>query len=207
MGKNTLPGIIVLIGPKHSGKTSAGMILAELISGCFIDLDALIETRTGKSCRALYRESPEIFRKAEAGTLESVLAESGANTAMRIIAAGGGLVDNEAALALLQAHPQVLLVYLEVSPETAWERIRRTAEKEGELPPFLQTASPEETHRALHERRGADCEAVCKAVCSAVGKKAMGITIHADHKTPETIGREIAGRLEQIFNGRCLDTV
>ncbi|MDR0997648.1 MAG: hypothetical protein LBL70_01155, partial [Treponema sp.] len=67
--------IILLTGPKHSGKTSAGRALVRLLAektdpaASFIDLDELVEDRTGKSPRALYREGPEIFRKAEADAL------------------------------------------------------------------------------------------------------------------------------------------
>jgi shikimate kinase len=66
---------VLLVGPKHSGKTSAGRALARLWTGknapaaFFTDLDELVEDRTGKSPRALYGEGPEIFRKAEADAL------------------------------------------------------------------------------------------------------------------------------------------
>jgi shikimate kinase len=159
---------ILLVGPKHSGKTSAGRALVRLRAGSFIDLDELVEDRTGKSPRNLYREGPEIFRKAEAEALRSLFDDAGLSgfpangqeAALRVVAAGGGLADNGEALDLLKSpgakrSGRVFTVYLEVSPETAWERIAAAAERDGGLPPFLNTGNPRETHRQLHRRRGA----------------------------------------------------
>jgi shikimate kinase len=158
---------ILLVGPKHSGKTSAGRALVRLWAGkndpaaSFTDLDELVETRTGKSPRALYREGPEIFRKAEAEALRGIFDRPGdGDPALRVVAAGGGLADNSEALDLLKSpvfkrSSRVFTVYIEVPPETAWERIEAAAERDGELPPFLKTENPRETHRRLHQRRGA----------------------------------------------------
>ena len=178
---------IFLAGPKHSGKTSAGRVLASLCSCSFADIDELIEARTGKSPRALYTESPELFRKAEAGVMADLIAADAAAGAVagaggrRVIAAGGGLVDNPGALALLEKNKSALLVYLEISANAAWNRI--AAASGGELPPFLQTENPQETHRLLHERRGAAC------------RRLAGIIIKAEGKNPEEIALEILKNL------------
>jgi shikimate kinase len=178
--------ILVLTGPKHAGKTSAGRALAALAAGSFTDLDEYIHTQTGKSPRTLYTEGPGIFRKAEAEALEDLLKrgkdpeDSGA---FAVIAAGGGIIDNPAALAVCEK-AGAIPVYLEVSAETAWERIRRAAETGG-LPPFLQTPKPEETHRALHERRAAAYRAWAR------------FTVRGEGKPPE----EIAGELYGILQG------
>jgi shikimate kinase len=71
-------------------------------------------------------------------------------------------------------------VYLEVTADTAWERIRAAAEETGELPPFLNTENPQETHAALHARRG------------AAYREFASVTISAEGKTSKDIGREIA---------------
>ncbi|MDR2402801.1 MAG: shikimate kinase [Spirochaetaceae bacterium] len=180
--------IIVLTGPKHTGKTTAGRILAGLLEAGFVDLDACIETRTGKSPRTLYREDPGVFRAAETGALRSLAGVpadvspegSGmADEAARLVAAaGGGIVDNEEALAILRG-PEFRMVYLAVSAETAWDRIRGESEKTGELPPFLNTADPRKTHRELHERRAAAYRALAD------------LTVQGDGKSPEDIAGEI----------------
>jgi shikimate kinase len=170
---------LLLTGPKHSGKTSAGRMAAALSGAVFIDLDERIERRTGRDPRSLYREGPEVFRAAEAETLGELLREPGEKGARRVIAAGGGLIDNPAALELVREASSLRIVYLEVSAETAWERIVRKAGETGELPPFLGTADPRETHRALHERRAASY------------KKLARLVIDGEHRTPEETAEEI----------------
>jgi shikimate kinase len=132
---------IVLLGPKHCGKTSIGRALARKTGGRFVDTDNLIAKNIGKSPRELFRESADVFRAAEVCALKQALEDDAV-----IVATGGGVVDNNKAVALLR---DVRLIYLDVKAETAWKRIVAC----GELPPFLNTATPKETHRELHERR------------------------------------------------------
>lgn len=189
-------GPIILTGPKHSGKTSAARVLAECCRGECIDLDELIERRTGRSPRALFREDPGIFRKAEAEALESLLKtpvrrRKRGEDRPRVIAAGGGLVDNLPALKIIKDSPEARLVYLEVSAETAWKRIRAAVEAGEELPPFLDTGNPEQTHFELHSRRAAAYKALAH------------FTVRGEEKTPERIGREIL----QMLSGSGLSGV
>lgn len=177
--------LILLTGPKHAGKTSAGRALAALGGGDFIDLDELVREQTGKSPRALFREGPEVFRRAEAEALESLLRMTeaggpGSSRWIRTAAAGGGLIDNPEARSLLAGAPRLWIVYLDLSPETAWERIERTAAETGELPPFLDTADPRGTHFVLHTRRAAEY------------RKIAHHTVEAGGKSPEQIAGEIA---------------
>jgi shikimate kinase len=186
---------IILTGPKHSGKTSAGKALASLCSCDFIDIDELILQRTGKSPRQLFSEDPEIFKKAETEAL-TALADSGgvnsdtdsgadgasdancAGAKLRVIAAGGGIIDNSEALSVLKKSGAVM-AYLDISAESAWGRIAA----EGELPPFLRTENPQETHRALHERRATAYLQIANIVIKAAGK------------SPQEIAAEIFSRL------------
>jgi shikimate kinase len=209
--------VILITGPKHSGKSSAGCITAQLKRGIFIDLDELVEHRTGRSPRALYREGPHIFRKAEAAALkclfdspEKMCVPSGdqlndqpddrtvdpsldmKNENLFIVAAGGGLIDNEDALSLLtdsdndHSKPiihnkaEIFIIYLEVSADTAWNRIMRSAGQSGELPAFLQTADPKTTHRNLHIRRSQAYREIAHRI------------IHGENKSAECIAQEIA---------------
>ena len=167
---------IMLLGPKHSGKTTTGTALAKLLGIPFIDLDEAIEQSMGRSPRELYREGADVFRQAEAETLLSVIRQ---DTPQAVIAAGGGIIDNEQALALLMGQKRLLGVYLAVSTETAWQRISASTE----LPPFLETENPQETHRLLHERRAAAYQAL--ADC----------TISGEGKAPEAVAEEIRNYL------------
>jgi shikimate kinase len=166
---------IFLTGPKHSGKTSSGKALASLCACIFIDLDELVEQRTGKTPRALYIEGADVFKEAEAESLASLF-NCAAKEKFRVIAAGGGIIDNAEALAIMKKSSGIL-VYLEISANTAWERI--TANSGGELPPFLRTANPKETHRTLHERR------------SAAYRQLAEIVIDCKEKTSAEIAKEI----------------
>jgi shikimate kinase len=173
---------IVLVGPKHSGKTSAGKALASLLSCGFVDLDELIAQKSGKSPRALYNEGPEIFRKAEARALAALLeSEMTGTSSFLVIASGGGLVDNPDALSVMGRFP-ITSVFLDVSAKAAWERIRA----EGELPPFLRTEDPEGTHRTLHERR------------AAAYRQLASLAIKADGKSPLEIAREVRDGLGAV---------
>lgn len=190
---------IIIVGPKHSGKTSTGRELAKLLGGTFTDLDELIKVQTGKSPRALFRESPETFQQAEQRALESLFAvhystglagrESSVGqerNAPGVIAVGGGIIDNDRARHLLCTETRTFLVNLEVSAETAWERVSMSAARSGELPPFLNTATPRETHRLLHERR------------AAAYREIAGLTVSGEGKTPVETGRELFNTLKSV---------
>jgi len=174
--------IIVITGPKHSGKTQCARALKKILDCEAVDLDEVVEEQSGQTPRELFKKGPEIFRKAEALALAS-LTRPGAVQGNLVVAAGGGLTDNSEAMALLSRDKEIVTVYLEVSAETAWQRILDTAAG-GELPPFLNTEDPKATHLALHTRRAKACKALAK------------ITIQAENKSPEDIAREIAHDLD-----------
>lgn len=188
MGIEKRPAAVTLVGPKHTGKSSAGKALAKLIGARFIDLDELIEEQAGRPPRKLYEEGPEVFRAAERQAAETLVGGlstqengTGPGSPPLIIAAGGGLIDNPQALAALRGAGS--LVSLRISAEAAWARVSAAAERTGSLPPFLRGDDPEATHRALHERRGA-----------AYGKIA-DFEIDAEKMNPTDIAEEIAHML------------
>jgi len=189
---------IILTGPKHSGKTSAGKALASIYSCDFIDLDELILQRTGKTPRQLYTESVNsdgsLFKQAEAEAASYMMTTLASNSAAPslcqkptcVIAAGGGIIDNPEALTALK-NSGAIMVYLNISAGKAWARIANSADGEktgSKLPPFLQTDNPQETHRSLHERR------------AAAYLQIADIVIDAEDKTPEEIARMIQARLK-----------
>jgi shikimate kinase len=187
MGKEPGP-IVLLTGPKHSGKTGTGRALAGLWESRFIDLDELVEQRTGKTPRALFKEGPEIFKEAEAGALAEILR----SRERLVAAAGGGLIDNTGAMELLEKSRNILIVCLEVSAGTAWNRILKTAAG-GELPPFLQSADPKETHRQLHERRARAYRAMAHIV--------IDTGAGAGDKSPGIIAGEIIESIQEYGDG------
>jgi shikimate kinase len=184
--------IILIIGTKYSGKSLCARSLKEIIGGEIIDLDELVEKQTGKKPRELFIEGHVFFKKAEVRALASVVQgpQPRSEEEFLIVAAGGGIVDNDEAMALLSevkvpsADRQLIIVYLEISAETAWRRIMDSSGY-GALPPLINTNNPEETHLALHNRRAKTCKAVA------------GITVLAENKSPEEIAGEIADKLKQ----------
>ncbi|MDR1389836.1 MAG: prolipoprotein diacylglyceryl transferase [Treponema sp.] len=177
MPRKKSPGLVVLLGPKHSGKTSTGKILADLLAVPFYDLDTLVENKTGESPRALYSRGENIFRSAEYETLKAFLETTtetrSAAKRQVVLATGGGIIDNKKSVTLLSGG--CLKIYLEADVETAWKRI-----SSGPLPAFLDRENPKESHRVLHERRAKDYKAFAD------------ITVPVESKTPEETAREIS---------------
>ena len=193
--------IILIVGTIHSGKSLCAKALNEIIGGQIVDLDELLEKQTGKTPRELFIEGQVFFKKAEAHALASAIQRQlprqmpgpmpQTEGETLIIAAGGGIIDNDEAMALISeakaqsAERQLITVYLEISSETEWQRIEEASGDRG-LPPLINTNNPKETHLALHSRRTKAYKAV------------SGITIIAENKSPEEIAGEIAEQLSKI---------
>ncbi|MCL1929067.1 MAG: AAA family ATPase [Treponema sp.] len=162
--------IIILMGPKHSGKTSTGRELAKILKSSFYDLDQLMEERTGKNVRELYKTGEELFQREEMAALRDLL-ENCQNAV--VLSLSGSIIDNPRAMALLKNESiKNCTVYLEVSAGTAWQRIV----SQGELPPFLEAETPAESkekHHLLHERRANDYKKIAFYSICAEGKSAV----------------------------------
>ena len=202
---------VIITGPKHSGKTCTGKALALLLACDFVDIDELILQKTGKTPRQLFSESPDVFKQAEAKALAALvrfLPTIDSLSVKRIIAAGGGIIDNPDALAVLKevrgektsdGLGNTIVIYLNISADLAWSRITKgrglltrgmqtsglqnfgspSLDNVAELPPFLKTENPQETHRILHERR------------AAAYRQIADIIIEAEEKSSEQIVMEI----------------
>ena len=79
---------IVLIGMPGCGKTTFGRALAERLHRPFIDADAYLEEKEGRTIQSFFAESEKAFRDAEERTVEDLSARQGL-----IIATGGGGQD------------------------------------------------------------------------------------------------------------------
>ena len=79
---------LVLIGMPACGKTTIGKMVAQILEKEFIDTDAVIEQKAGKSIAEIFAEDgEEYFRKIES----EVLMEVG-KLANKVISTGGGVV-------------------------------------------------------------------------------------------------------------------
>lgn len=147
---------LVLMGLKHSGKTTLGTLAAKRWNMAFRDLDDLLLTLARKNldpppktCRELYRRNSGLFRKYEA------LAAADVSIMMKekplVLSLGGGAVENRAVPLLLreQAEKDILIrVYLMEEEEVLFKRISA-----GGIPPFLEGADPRRAWQSLFLKR------------------------------------------------------
>ncbi len=137
--------MIVLMGVKHSGKTSLGRMLAKELNIPFWDLDNLLEEQYREDKSLSFRE---IYKKlGEEGfrDLEYRAVQNFDFTQDGVLALGGGTVENIRAMELIKKAQ--LLIFLDTEESVLWGRI----EKNG-IPPFL-SGSPETLFHELFIRR------------------------------------------------------
>ena len=133
---------LVLAGFMGCGKSSVGRLAAKLLGFRFVDTDVLIEKRAGKRISVIFEQEGEpAFRKLE----REMVAELKDGQRM-VVSTGGGLIIDPANLAALKERG--LVVCLWASPETIWERVRRSSHR-----PLLREADPlGKIRRLLAER-------------------------------------------------------
>lgn len=117
---------VVLLGYRGSGKTSVGVKLADKLWAEFVDTDAEIVRRAGKTIREIFETQGEpAFRDLESAVLLDVLKRES-----DVIALGGGMVLREANRTALKTSPHSR-VYLKCDVHELHTRIHgdpRTAE-------------------------------------------------------------------------------
>lgn len=108
---------IALIGFMGAGKTAVGRILAEKLGREFVETDALIEQRAGKSIPQIFAQDGEIaFRE-----LEIEVAKEVAGRKNLVIACGGGIVLNKINIDRLKK--ESVIVYLKTSTSVILQRL------------------------------------------------------------------------------------
>ena len=163
---------LALVGFMGTGKSTIGRIVAEHLQFDFVDTDALIEERLGRSISDIFaREGEAAFRQYEKHALEAI-------GALRkvVIAAGGGLAADPANMASLKAH--ALVFWLVASPETIWERARTQTHR-----PLLQGPDPMAKIRTLLAAR------------EPVYRQA-DVFIHSGLRAPGEVARQIAHQFQ-----------
>lgn len=128
---------IILCGIKHCGKSTQGKRLAAALGLDFYDTDDLIYEQSGMDARAIYKsQGKDAFMAAELKACEYLRDKLSGGKAQNagaasldakcaVIATGGGICQNEPAIALLKKLGTI--VYLEVPEITAAGRIVREA--------------------------------------------------------------------------------
>ena len=160
---------IILTGFMGSGKTSVGIRLSYRLRRAFVDTDRLIEREQGKAISDIFaQDGEEVFRKMETQMLRKLagLKET------QIISTGGGLPVRAENRPLLKALGTV--VYLKVSPETVYERLRDDTSR-----PLLQCADPLSRIRELLAAR------------EGAYREGADVTVAVDGKSFDVILEEI----------------
>jgi shikimate kinase len=112
----TIQTPIVLLGIKHCGKTTLGRHLAHRINLPFVDTDQVILEQQGRTAReVMVTGGKEALLTAEAAACATVAAQGSA-----VIATGGGICDNSAALDALSGG---IFVFIDVAEKTLCDRI------------------------------------------------------------------------------------
>jgi len=109
---------VALLGLRGAGKSTVGRLLARQLEVPFVELDALIEERTGMPLRTLFETGGEAFyRSQQREALEHWLAQHGSG----VLATGGSLVMDAEAYARLRATCRT--VWLRAAPEEHFQRV------------------------------------------------------------------------------------
>ena len=138
---------LTFIGFRGCGKSTVGAAVAARLGRPFVDADAEIERRAGRSIREIFAGSGEsAFRDLERGTLAELLADDDL-----VIAAGGGAVLAAETRAAMRAAGPV--VYLRVTAETAERRIAADATTAARRP-ALTALPPRQEIESLLAARG-----------------------------------------------------
>ncbi len=144
MAHHALSRHLALVGFMGAGKSTMGPILAERLGRSFVEVDAVIEERTGSTVAELFATRGEAgFRELEEAAALDVLAR----IPPAVVELGGGALGSQATRAALAQHAFTL--HLEVDADEAWRRVS------GSDRPL---ARDPEAFRALYEQRQASYE-------------------------------------------------
>ena len=152
---------LILLGLKHSGKTSIGRLLANNLVLPWSDLDSLIEhwylDQKKINPESFYLESnadvffprqivsahgTEFFQYCETQALSHFLETQVSNS--WVLSTGGGIMVNPSAMVLLSQDP-FLRIYLRAPEQVLFERILKKG-----LPGYLKAPSLDESMKLWH---------------------------------------------------------
>lgn len=181
-----------LVGMKHSGKTTVGRRVAELGGFAFFDLDTLIQDcyaeRHRRRCTATVREiyrtaGKSGFREFERLAVERLATVLDASGTPAVVACGGGVVENDAAMRQLVS--LCVVVYLDEDPTVLFERVLA-----GGVPAFLEGPDPRREFAELRRRRDPLYRRYADRVV-AVRKRA-----------PEEVARQVYTVMQELLDAR-----
>ena len=138
--------IVLLMGLTASGKSTVGRLLAKYLSFYFVDLDELVAKKERMSVRSFYEKyGKKKFQEIEAKVLKDCLegeifGEKALCARLFLISAGGGLIENANACAILRKNTHIQILFLHNKPKILFNRLLKKAKKEHSFPAFLKTS-------------------------------------------------------------------
>jgi shikimate kinase len=137
--------VIFLIGYRGTGKSTVARLLAGRLGWDWLDADAVLEERAGRTIREVFAEEGEAgFRRRESAVLGDLC-----RCQRHVIATGGGVVLSPDNRARLRAAGRV--VWLTADAETIWRRLQADASTAERRPP-LTVGGLAEVHELLRLR-------------------------------------------------------
>jgi shikimate kinase len=166
------PMNIFLIGYRGCGKTTVARHLSQQLGWPWLDADTVLEERAGKSIKQIFADSGEAaFRELESAVVAELAGLEG-----HVIALGGGAIlraENRSALA-----GRGLVVWLEASPETLWERITADPASAERRPNLTGQGGLAEIRALLDER-------------TPLYRQCADLALDAERLAPAQIARDI----------------
>lgn len=139
---------IVLTGYRCTGKTSVGLVLAEVLGRCFLDTDMMIEENEGISIGDIVSSHGwAYFREIEASLVKEI-----STMDCLVVATGGGAVMDGENVANLRRNGWI--VWLIAKPEVVKERMVSELKAGTKRPPLMGGRDPvREIEDILNKRR------------------------------------------------------
>ena len=140
------PRSIVLVGMMGAGKSSIGKALAARLHLPFVDSDAVIEARSGRSIEEIFDTLGEDwFRQREQETIREILADEPV-----VLGTGGGAFDDARTRACVRQYG--VSIWLQAPLQILAERLARRSLKHR---PLLRDGDPHVVLKHLMEKREA----------------------------------------------------
>ena len=192
--------IISLTGFMGCGKSSVGRRLSELLCCRFMDLDSVIEERTGRSIPEIFASDGEpVFRNIEKNTLKDVLLVAMANCNVPpkthltpdtlVLSLGGGTVMTKECEDMVRESSTC--VYLRASVETLIRNLQNETEGRPMLAASHDQESPAQDKESCLRARIEDL----MTKRSATYESTAHIIIDTDGKTIDCIAEAILSEL------------
>ncbi len=180
---------LYIIGLPGAGKSAIGRSLAMMLDRYdFVDLDAEIEARSGRSIAEIFaKEGEEAFRTMES---EALLRVASATGKPQIVATGGGIVLRSINRAIMRGSG--IPIWIDVTVREASKNIRNDIMTGHSRPLFADTSAEAirgTLSRLLEERRPWYEQAILHFVTRS---------IRGDERTPDELATELLTALNQM---------